>query len=103
VSSIDVIDPAYFAKEAKGRTASVEESKKVARRVTMPWNEVGHGFDDKEDGRVEKRSDCEGGGKDSPRDKRTKSPSLHFQNKERFNKIWQSMQKKERKQKKYKN
>ena len=31
MSSIDVNDPAYFAKEAKGQTAPVEEWKEVAR------------------------------------------------------------------------
>jgi len=79
-----VIDPAYFAKKAKGQTAPVEEWTEVARRVKVPRNEVDHDFDDKEDGRVETESDCEGGDR-KPRErheakgnKRGKSRSRYF-------------------------
>jgi len=84
VSSIDVIDPAYFAKEAKGLTAPVEEWKEVARRVKVPRNEVDHDFDDKEDGQVETESDCEGGDskprerREAKGNKRGKSRSRYF-------------------------
>jgi len=82
MSSIDVNDPAYFAKEVKGQTTPVEEWKEVARWVKVQRNEVDHNFDDKEDGQVETESDCEGGNK-RPRDKR-KEKGKHGKSRNRY-------------------